>query len=101
MKETIIRHYPNGTRATYRLEPGSPHAAALLTPMKPWKIKRPKEKRQYPQFSVLSTSTAQYVREYYRINALGSTAHFDPLREERAHWFTGVDTVETIKEDAA
>ena len=94
MKETITRRYPDGTRATYKLAPGSPHAAALLTPMKPWKIKRPKEKRQYPEFSVLSTSTAQYVREYYRINALGSTAHFDPLREDRAHWFAGVDSVE-------
>ena len=99
--QTITRHYPDGTRATYRLEPGSPHAAPLLTPMKPWKIKRPKEKRQYPQFSLLSTSTAQYVRKYYQINGLGSTAHFDPLREERAHWFAGVDSVETVEEPAA
>lgn len=95
MKETITRQYPDGTRASYRLEPGSPHAAALLTPMKPWKIRRPKEKRRYPQFSLLSTSTADYVREYYRINGIGSTDHFGPLREARAHRYAGVDSVET------
>ena len=98
--ETLTRHYPDGTRATYKLAPGSPHAAALLTPQKPWKIKRPKEKRQYPQFSVLSTSTADYVREYYRINGIGSTAHFGPLREARAHRYEGVDSVETVEGDA-
>ena len=98
--QTLTRTYPDGTRASYRLAPGSDAAAALLMPIKPWKIKRPKEKRQYPKFSLLSTSTADYVREYYRINGIGSTAHFGPLREARAHRYEGVDSVETVEENA-
>ena len=69
MKETLIRNYPDGTRATYRLEPGSPHAGALLTTQKPWKIKRPKDKRQYPQYAPGIDSTADYVRRYFALNA--------------------------------
>lgn len=94
---TIETRYPDGTRARYKLQDGSSVPLQLLVAWR-YRLKRPKEKRQYPQFSLLSTSTARYVREYYRINALGSTAHFEPLNESRAAWPMGVDTVETVEE---
>ena len=110
MKETLTRTYPDGTRATYRLEPGSPHAAALLTPQKPWKIKRPKDKRQYPQYAPGIDSTADYVRRYFALNAGGRHgspcaygSHLDhmtlyaPLPAAPAAVYTGVDSVETVE----
>ena len=103
--QTLTRTYPDGTRASYRLERGSPHAAPLLTPQKPWKIKRPKEKRQYPQFSLLSTSTADYVRRYFALNSqrnklpaypghVDHLALYAPLPDAPAAVYTGVDSVE-------
>ena len=111
MKETITRHYPDGTRATYRLEPGSPHAAPLLTPMKLPRTRWARsEKRLFPVYRP-GDSTRDYVRAYFALNTgkrpgspcaygqhIDHTKLYEPLNEARAAWPMGVDTVETIEE---
>ena len=116
MKETIIRRYPDGTRATYRLEPGSPHAAPLLTPMKLPRTRWARtEKRRFPGYLPGCTSTADYVRCYFSMNTdsrartricaypdhVDHLALYAPLPDTPAAVYTGVDSVETIEEDAA
>ena len=68
-----------------------------LSALKRYRLKRLGEKRQFPKTVY---STADYVRDYYRLNNLGSTEHFAPLNETRAAWPTGIDTVETVEEGA-
>ena len=115
MKETLTRHYPDGTRATYRLEPGSPHAAPLLTPMKLPRTRWARtEKRLFPVYRPGVDSTRDYVRAYFYLNTgnmpraphcyAGHLDHmtlYATLPDTPAAVYTGVDTVETIEEDAA
>ena len=107
MKETITRRYPDGTRATYRLEPGSPHAAPLLTPMKLPRTRWARsEKRLFPVYRP-GDSTRDYVRAYFALNTggrPGSPCAYDrridhmtryaPLPDAPAAVYTGVDSVE-------
>ena len=107
MKETITRHYPDGTRATYRLEPGSPHAAPLLTPMKLPRTRWARtEKRLFPKYAPGIDSTADYVRAYFSLNtrpyskvhaydnAGDHLALYAPLPNAPAAVYAGVDSVE-------
>lgn len=112
MKETITRTYPDGTRANYRLEPGSPHAAALLTPMKLPRTRMARsEKRLFPKYYPGQTSTADYVRCYFSLNTdsrarlrvcaypghVDHLALYAPLPAAPAAVHTGVDSVETVE----
>lgn len=93
---TLETTYPDGTRARYKLQDGS-SAPLQLAALKPYRLKRLGEKRLFPKTVY---STADYVRDYYRLNSLGSTDHFAPLNEARAAWPMGIDTVETVEEGA-
>ena len=109
--QTLTRTYPDGTRAVYRLEPGSPHAAALLTPKKLPRTRWARtDKRSFPVY-LPGDSTRDYVRAYFALNTgkrPGSPCaygqHIDhmtlyaPLPDAPAAVYTGVDTVETIEE---
>jgi len=83
---------------TYTLKPGSAAAEALTRPMKPYKIPRKGEKRTYPAYKAGVTSTADYVRVYYRANSIGRPDHFEPLNTAPAATYQGLDTVEEITE---
>ena len=114
MKETITRHYPDGTRAVYRLEPGSPHAAALLTPKKLPRTRWARtDKRSFPVYRP-GDSTRDYVRAYFYLNTgnmpraphcyAGHLDHmtlYATLPDTPAADYMGVDSVETVEEDAA
>ena len=107
MNETITRHYPDGTRATYKLAPGSPHTAALLTPIKPLRTRWARsEKRLFPQYAPGIDSTADYVRRYFALNSqrnklpaypdhVDHLALYAPLPDAPAAVYAGVDSVET------
>ena len=114
MKQTLTRAYPDGTRATYRLEPGSEAAGALLAPLKPYRLKRRADKRQFPVYRPGIDSTADYIRAYFALNTHSITgkpcaygSHLDhmtlyaPLPAVPAAVYAGLDSVETIEEDAA
>ena len=92
MHQTFTRTYPDGTRGNYKVAPGSELPLALAT-LKPHRMKRQKDRRQFPKYVPGWTSTSDYVRQYYELNELGSTGHFDPLRDEPAHGYTGIDTI--------
>lgn len=94
---TLTRTYPDGTRASYTLRPGSEAADALTRPVKPHKQPRKGEKRSYPKFTHFM-STAEYVRAYYRANSIGRPDHFAPLNTAPATPYLGLDTVETVEE---
>jgi hypothetical protein len=84
-----------------------------LSSLKRYRFKRLGEKRKFPRADP-TTSTAEYVRKYFQLNTesrhdfpcaydqhIDHTKLFEPLNEARAAWPTGVDTVETVEEDAA
>lgn len=95
--QTLTRTYPDGTRASYTLQPGSAAADALSRPIKPYKLPRKGEKRTYPQFTHFM-STAEYVRAYYRANGIGQPDHFEPLNAAPSTFYQGLDSVETVEE---
>ena len=106
--QTLTRHYPDGTHATYRLAPGSDAAAALLMPMKLPRTRWARtEKRTFPKYYPGQTSTADYVSQYFQLNAGGRHGspcaygkHLDhmtlyaPLPDAPAAVYMGVDSVE-------
>lgn len=110
--QTLTRTYPDGTRARYKLQDGS-SVPLQLSSLKRYRLKRLGEKRKFPRADP-TTSTAEYVRKYFALNTEsrhGSPCAYDryidhmtlyaPLNEARAAWPMGVDSVETIEEDAA
>lgn len=107
--QTLTRIYPDGTRATYTLQPGSAAAEALARPVKPYKLPRKGDKRQYPRYVAGITSTADYVRDYFQLNSqrykqpaypdhVDHLAFYAPLPDDPAAVYQGLDTVETVEE---
>lgn len=105
---TIETRYPDGTRARYKLAPGStvPLQLAALKPLR--KPRSKADKRLFPRWTP-SMSTADYVRAYYGLNTRpygkisayddygDALALFAPLPDRPAPFYTGIDTVETIE----
>lgn len=110
--QTLTRTYPDGTRATYRLEPGSEAAGALLAPLKPYRLKRRADKRQFPAYRPGIDSTADYIRAYFGLNTrryggihaydncADGLALYAPLPAAPAAVYAGLDTVETLENAA-
>lgn len=109
--EQFTRTYPDGTRATYTVAPGSTLALQLaaLKPLKKPPLAR-SAKRQFPHYAAGITSTADYINAYYGLNSHPKIAAwprhetnwlslYQPLPDEPAAVYTGADTVETIGED--
>ena len=106
---TINHQYPDGTRATYTVAPGSdlPLRLAALKPAKRPALARG-EKRLYPRWHA-GMSTAEYVRKYFGENTcrhskipafdddVDHMALYAPLNEAPATVYTDLDTVETIE----
>jgi len=108
--QTITRRtYPDGTRATYKLVPGSDAAAKLLMPMKPLRTRLARsENRLFPKYAPGIDSTADYVRRYFALNSqrnklpaypddVDPLALYAPLPDAPAAVYAGVDSVETIE----
>jgi hypothetical protein len=103
---TIEHRYPDGTRATYTVAPGSTLPLQIMA-LKP--IKRPprpgSDKRQFPRHEA-HWSTADYVRRYFALNShqLKSPAYpnhvhlalYHPLPDAPAATYIGVDSVEVL-----
>jgi len=107
---TTIEHtYPDGTRATYTVAPGSTLPLRLMA-LKT--IKRPprlvSDKRLFPKHKA-HWSTADYVRRYFALNTRNRTgeisaygAHlnhlalYQPLPDTPAATYTGIDSVEVL-----
>ena len=107
--QTLTRTYPDGTRASYTLQPGSAAAEALTRPVKPHKLPRKGDKRLYPAYVAGVTSTADYVRQFFELNSQRNklpayASHVDhlalyaPLPDEPAAVYLGLDTVEEVTE---
>ena len=104
--QTFTRTYPDGTRGTYTVAPGSaiPLTLAALKPAKRPALAR-SHKRAFPTY-VAGMSTADYVRAYFGANTgrrSGIYAYDDyadhlalyaPLPDAPAALYVGVDTVE-------
>jgi hypothetical protein len=91
---------------TYTLKPGSAAAESVTRPIKPHKLPRKGDKRQYPTYVAGVTSTADYVRSYFYMNsqrtmpAYGTGDHlalYAPLPDAPAATYQGLDSVETIE----
>ena len=106
---TIETRYPDGTRATYTLAPGST-VPLQLAALKPLRKPRPKaEKRLYPRWTP-DMSTKDYIRAYFarNVRTLGGVQAYDPygdhlalyapLPDSPAPFYTGVDSVEEVAE---
>jgi hypothetical protein len=104
---TIEHRYPDGTRATYTVAPGStlPLQIMALNP-----IKRPirvaSDKRLFPRHEA-HWSTADYVRRYFALNSqqykapaypnhVDHLALYHPLPDTPAATYTGMDCVEVL-----
>ena len=107
---TIETRYPDGTKARYKLQDGS-SVPLQLAALKRYRLKRLGEKRLFPK-AHMATSTADYVRQYFELNAqsrhgspcaygqhIDHMKLYEPLNEARAAWPTGIDTVEIIEGD--
>ena len=104
--QTFTRTYPDGTRGTYVVAPGSalPLTLAALKPAKRPALAR-SHKRAFPTY-VAGMSTADYIKAYFgantrsygNINAYAYVtdhlALYAPLPDAPAAVYTGVDTVE-------
>jgi hypothetical protein len=88
---------PDGTLSTYTVT--NPATWAALQSVKPHKIPRKGDKRQYPQWRA-DMSTADYIRGYFALNSKPYTAYgegdhlalYAPLPDTPAAW--APDTVE-------
>jgi hypothetical protein len=105
---TIEHRYPDGTRATYTVAPGSTLPLQIMA-LKP--IKRPprlpSDKRLFPRHEA-RWSTADYIKRYFAMNshhkvaAYPSPNHVDhlalycPLPDAPAATYTGLDSVEVL-----
>jgi hypothetical protein len=102
---TIEHRYPDGTRATYTVAPGSTLPLQLMS-LKPKRPPRPgSDKRQFPRHEA-HWSTADYVRRYFALNShhkvaaypnyVDHLALYHPLPDAPAATYTGVDSVEVL-----
>jgi hypothetical protein len=102
---TIEHRYPDGTRATYTVAPGSTLPLQIMA-IKP--IKRPirvaSAKRVFPTQEA-NWSTAEYVRRYFALNSHPRMAAFPstdplllyhPLPDAPAATYAGLDSVEVL-----
>ena len=104
---TIEHRYPDGTRGTYTVAPGSTLPLQLMS-LKP--IKRPprpaSDKRLFPKHEA-RWSTADYVKRYFALNSqrYKSTAYpdhvdhlalYQPMPATPAATYTGMDSVEVL-----
>ena len=103
---TIEHRYPDGTRGTYTVAPGSTLPLQIMA-LKP--IKRPprptSDKRLFPAHQA-HWSTADYVRYYFALNSqrkiaaypdhVGHLALYHPLPDAPAATYTGMDSVEVL-----
>ena len=108
--QTFTRTYPDGTRGTYTVAPGSaiPLTLAALKPAKRPALAR-SHKRVFPAYVAGVTSTADYIKAYFALNtgrrsnifaydnAADHLALYAPLPDAPAALYTGVDTVETVE----
>jgi hypothetical protein len=106
MHQTFARTYPDGVKGTYTAAPGSELPLALAT-LKPYRLKRKGEKRLYPAYVRGITSTRDYVSAYFSLNTrphgkinayanhLDQLSLYAPLRDEPAHGYMGIDTIES------
>ena len=107
--QTFTRTYPDGTRGTYTVAPGSaiPLTLASLKPAKRPALAR-SHKRVFPAYTP-GMSTADYIKAYFGTNTgrrSGIYAYDDyadhlalyaPLPDAPAALYVGVDTVETVE----
>lgn len=106
-KHTIEHRYPDGTRATYTVAPGSTLPLQLMA-LKP--IKRPpraiSEKRLFPKHEA-NWSTADYIKRYFALNSRHKVTAFStnygdhialyhPLPDAPAATYIGIDSVEVL-----
>ena len=102
---TIEHRYPDGTRATYTVAPGSTLPLQIMA-LKP--AKRPRstsDKRLFPKHQA-HWSTADYVRYYFALNSQRKVAAYPddgdhlalyhPLPDAPAATYIGMDTVEVL-----
>ena len=103
---TIEHRYPDGTRATYTVAPGStlPLQIMALKPMRP--LRPTSDKRLFPKHQA-HWSTADYVRQYFALNShqiklpaypnhVDHLALYHPLPNTPAATYTGMDSVEVL-----
>lgn len=96
---TLTHTHADGTRSTYRLQPGSaiPLALASLKPAR--KPRMLADRRSYPKYKP-GMSTAEYVALYEGPNnhgrAIGCAGYWQTLNTEPATLYSGIDTVEVI-----
>ena len=108
--ETFSRTYPDGTKGTYTVAPGSslPLALATLKPVKKPPLART-HKRLFPAYVPGVTSTADYISAYFSLNTrpyskihaydnhLDHLTLYAPLPDTPAALYQGVDSVETVE----
>lgn len=108
--QTFTRTYPDGTKGTYTVVPGSalPLTLAALKPVKRPALAR-SHKRVFPAYVPGITSTADYIKAYYGLNTgrrsgifayddyVDHMALYAPLPDAPAALYVGVDTVETVE----
>ena len=108
--QTFTRVYPDGTKGTYTVAPGSalPLTLAALKPAKRPALAR-SHKRAFPAYVPGVTSTADYIKAYYGLNtrpygkiyaydnAVDHLTLYAPLPDAPAALYVGVDTVETVE----
>ena len=110
--EHFTRTYPDGTRGRYWCAPGStlPLTLAMLKPPKRPSWART-AKRQFPVYAAGITSSRDYIRVYFGLNSLVKFAAYPrsetnwlnlyhPLHDAPAATYAGVDSVETIADEA-
>ena len=104
---TIEHRYPDGTRATYTVAPGStlPLQIMVLKPIKGG-IGRATDKRLFPKHEP-HWSAAEYVRRYFALNCqprkapafnpgTNHLALYHPLPDTPAATYAGLDSVEVL-----
>ena len=102
---TIEHRYPDGTRGTYTVAPGSTLPLQIMA-LKP--AKRPRstrDKRLFPRHQA-HWSTADYVRYYFALNSqrkiaaypdhVDHLALYQPLPDAPAATYIGMDSVEVL-----
>lgn len=98
--QTVNHVHSDGTRASYKLKPGSSFLVELakLKPAKPTRIKA--DRRSYPKYEP-GMSTAEYVRQFEMLNGHTKNHGFwANLNHEPAAVYVGIDTAETIEDEA-
>lgn len=114
--QTFTRTYPDNTKGTYTVAPGSSLPMTLgtlvtLAALRP--VKKPalarSAKRQFPSYHPGITSTRDYINAYFGLNSHPKIAAwprhetnwlslYQPLPDEPAAVSDVIETIETIKE---